>query len=173
MSPTQTRWKEPLSVLLCSSVRNHLLSGRWGHHHVYVTSFITQKAHSIRRVTRFLPAAPPARGASSRRSGAPGAAGAAHPAAVAVGVEEAAVAGVTGVAAGQRVAQARLLVGDAAARRAHGAALELHRRRVLGTGSQQEVSRKYTGRKEEVHRKETRSTPEGTRSNQEGNRKYT
>lgn len=56
----------------------------------------------------------------------------AHRAAVADGVVEAAVAGVAGVAAGQRVAQTELLVGDAAAGGAHGPTLQLqHRRRIL------------------------------------------
>ena len=55
-------------------------------------------------------------------------------AAVADGVEEAAVAGVTRVAAGQRVTETRLLVRDAATRRAHGPTLQLQRcRRVLTT----------------------------------------
>lgn len=58
-------------------------------------------------------------------------AGVAHRAAVADGVVEAAVAGVTGVAAGQRVTQTELLVRDAAARGTHGSALQLQRRQVL------------------------------------------
>lgn len=58
-------------------------------------------------------------------------AGVAHRAAVADGVVEAAVAGVTGVAAGQRVTKTELLVRDATAGGAHGSALQLQRRRVL------------------------------------------
>lgn len=47
----------------------------------------------------------------------------ANPAAIADGVEEAAVAGVAGVAAGQRVTQTGLLVWDAAPWRTHGTGL--------------------------------------------------
>lgn len=65
-------------------------------------------------------------------SGVAGWAAVAHTAAVANSVEEAAVAGVAEVTAGEGGAQTGLLVGDAAARRAHGTLLELkHRRRVL------------------------------------------
>lgn len=51
-------------------------------------------------------------------------AGLADPAAVAYGIKEAAVACVTGVATGQLVAQAGLLVAETAAGRADGAVLE-------------------------------------------------
>lgn len=68
---------------------------------------------------------------------ASGRASVAHPAAIADSVEEAAVASVTGVAAGQRVTQTGLLVRDAAPRGAHGPALQLLRRRILTTGSAQ------------------------------------
>lgn len=68
---------------------------------------------------------------------APGRAGVAHPSAIADGVEEAAVAGVTGVAAGQRVTQTGLLMRDAATWGAHGPALQLPRRCILTTGSAQ------------------------------------
>lgn len=67
--------------------------------------------------------------------GAPGWAGVAHSAAVADGVEEAAVAGITGVTAGQRVTQTGLLVRDATPRRAHGPALQLPCHCILRTGS--------------------------------------
>ena len=58
-------------------------------------------------------------------SGASGWAGVADSATVADGVEEATVTGVTGVAAGQRVTQTRLLVRDAAPRWTHGPTLQL------------------------------------------------
>lgn len=50
-------------------------------------------------------------------------AGVANPAAIADGIEEAAVAGVAGVAAGQRVTQTGLLVWDATPWRTHGTGL--------------------------------------------------
>lgn len=53
-------------------------------------------------------------------------AGVVHAAAVAEGFEEAAVAGVAGIAAGQLVAQAGLLVGDTAAGRSRASPLQLH-----------------------------------------------
>ena len=53
---------------------------------------------------------------SGASSGASGRAGVADSAAVADGIEEATVAGVTGVTAGQRVTQTGLLVGDASTR---------------------------------------------------------
>lgn len=59
----------------------------------------------------------------------------ADPAAIADGVEEAAVAGVAGVAARKRVTQTGLLVRDATPWRTHGPALKLPRRRILTTGS--------------------------------------
>ena len=65
-------------------------------------------------------------------SGASGRAGVADTAAVADSIEEAAVAGVTGVATWQRVPETGLLMRDAAARRAHGTPLQLQGgRRVL------------------------------------------
>ena len=63
-------------------------------------------------------------GAARWGLGAPVAAGLTHAAAVADGVEEAAVARVARVAAGQLVAQARLLVRDAAAGGPHGPELQ-------------------------------------------------
>ena len=64
--------------------------------------------------------------------GAPVAAGLTHAAAVADGVEEAAVARVARVAAGQLVAQARLLVGDAAPGGPHGPELQGFRQLLGG-----------------------------------------
>ena len=58
--------------------------------------------------------------------GTPVFAGVVHAAAVTEGFEEAAVAGVTGVAAGQLVAQAGLLMGDTAAGGARASPLQLH-----------------------------------------------
>lgn len=54
-----------------------------------------------------------------------------NPAAITDGVEEAAVAGVAGVAAGQRVTQAGLLVWDATSWGTHGPTLHLPRHSIL------------------------------------------
>lgn len=62
---------------------------------------------------------------SSLLSGASWGAHVANSAAVADGVEEAAVAGVTGITTGKRVAQTGLLVRDAATRWTHGPTLQL------------------------------------------------
>lgn len=65
-------------------------------------------------------------GEAGSGSGMSSQAGMAYSATVANGIEEAAIAGVTGVTAGQRVAQTGLLVGDATTRWTHGPLLQLH-----------------------------------------------
>lgn len=71
-------------------------------------------------------------------------AGVAHPPAIADGIEEAAVAGVAGVAAGQRVTQTRLLVWDTTAWGTHGPALQLSGSCILITGSAWTEARKVS-----------------------------
>lgn len=85
--------------------------------------FITQRASSMQHVTQTCFSVFSVHSISP--SCASGWTGMADAAAVADGVEEAAVAGVTEVTARQLVTQTRLLVRDAAPRRAHGATLEL------------------------------------------------